>query len=60
MVKRVVHTENIYREVNFEKYCGTCEYEELDEKFDPCNNCLANGTNENSEKPVYWKERKNA
>lgn len=56
----MVHTENIYREVNFEKYCETCEHKELDEKFDQCNDCLANGTNENSEKPVYWKERKNA
>lgn len=48
--------EDIYREVNFEKYCKTCENRKKDEKFDPCNDCLAEPMNENSEKPVYWKE----
>lgn len=48
--------EDIYREVNFEKYCKTCENRKKDEKFDPCNDCLEEPMNENSEKPVYWKE----
>ena len=26
-----------YLEVNFEKYCKTCQHKELEEKFDPCN-----------------------
>lgn len=47
--------ENIYREVNFEKYCPTCEHKKKDEKFDPCNDCLAEGMNTNSEIPIYWK-----
>lgn len=50
--------ENIYMEVNFEKYCKTCEHRNLGEKLDPCNDCLAEGANVNSEKPVYWKEKK--
>lgn len=48
--------EDIYREVDFEKYCETCEYKKRDEKCDPCNDCLAEGKNANSEKPIYWKE----
>lgn len=29
-----------YLEVNFEKYCKTCQHKELEEKFDPCNRCF--------------------
>ena len=36
--------ENIYKEVYFKTYCKTCEYKDLEEKFD---------------KPVYWKEAEN-
>lgn len=28
--------ENVYLEVDFEKYCKTCEHKDLDEKCDPC------------------------
>jgi hypothetical protein len=51
--------EDIYKEVYFSKYCETCEYKDLDEKFDPCNDCLAEPMNVESEKPVCWKEKKN-
>ena len=34
--------ENLYFEVDFEKYCKTCEH---------------NGSNTQSEKPVNWKEK---
>ena len=51
-----VDMENLYFEVNFEKYCKTCEYRELDEKNDPCCDCLDHGCNSQSEKPVNWKE----
>ena len=51
--------ENIYKEVDFETYCKTCEYKDLKEKFDPCNDCLAEPMNANSDKPVYWKEAEN-
>lgn len=50
--------ENIYKEVNFNKYCKSCEHKGADEKSDPCNDCLAEPMNTNSEKPVYWKEAK--
>lgn len=50
--------EEIYKEVDFNKYCKTCEYKETEEKCDPCNDCLAEPMNADSEKPVYWKEAK--
>ena len=49
--------ENLYLEVDFEKYCKTCQYNDLDEKFDPCCDCLDYGYNSQSEKPVNWKEK---
>lgn len=48
--------EYIYKEVDFKTYCKTCEYKDLKEKFDPCNDCLAEPMNANSDKPIYWKE----
>ena len=39
--------EDIYKEVYFNKYCETCD------------DCLAEPMNAESEKPVYWKEKKN-
>ena len=46
-----------YLEVDFKKYCKTCKYEKLGEKFDPCNECLDYGYNLNSHKPIMWKEK---
>ena len=43
--------ENIYKEVDFKTYCKTCEHKDLEEKFDPCNDCLA--------EPIYWREAEN-
>jgi hypothetical protein len=48
---------DIDREVNFNKYCKTCQYEKQDEKFDPCCECLDYGYNAESHKPVNWKEK---
>ena len=48
--------ENIYQEVDFNKHCKTCKYEELSEKFDPCNECLDSPMNSYSDKPIYWEE----
>lgn len=41
--------ENIYKEVDFKTYCKTCEHKDLEEKFDPCNDCLAEPMNANSD-----------
>lgn len=50
--------EEIYKEVYFDRYCKTCEHENLDESEDPCNECLENPKNTYSHKPVNWKEKK--
>ena len=46
--------EDGYKEVYFEKYCQTCEYKEVKEKDDPCDECLSNPTNLYSHKPVNY------
>lgn len=43
--------------VDFETYCKTCKYSELNENKDPCDECLAIPVNENSQKPVSWKAK---
>ena len=47
--------EYIYKEVNFSKYGPLCEYADLYEEKDPCNECLGIPMNEHSEKPVCYK-----
>ena len=49
--------ETFEKEVNFEKYCKLCKYEKLEETLDPCNDCLDHPSNENTEKPVFFKEK---
>lgn len=43
--------------VCFDKYCKTCKHKELDEKFDPCNECLSQPVNADSRVPVNWEEK---
>lgn len=43
-----------YKEVDFEKYCKTCEYEKLKGFESPCNECLENGMNLHTSKPTEW------
>lgn len=42
--------------VDFEKHCKTCKHNKLKETLDPCNGCLDNPINENSDKPVCYEE----
>lgn len=47
------------KEVDFFKYCGKCEHNSTDE-FDPdspCYDCLAQGWNTDSHKPIKFKEK---
>ena len=43
--------------VRFDKYCPKCEYNDLDEGKDPCNECLYSPANQNSQKPINFKEK---
>lgn len=49
--------DDIYKEVYFHEYCKTCKHEKLEEKFDPCNECLESGMNMESYKPVLWEAK---
>ena len=42
------------KEVRFDLYCVNCINYAKDETDDPCNDCLANPSNEDSHKPVYF------
>ena len=50
--------EDVYKEVYFNKYCETCEHKDLDEKFDPCNDCLAEPMNAESKTGLLEGEEK--
>lgn len=49
--------DNQIRFVDFEKYCKTCKHKETKETWDPCNECLDNCTNIDSEMPIYYKNK---
>lgn len=43
--------------VEFDKYCKTCRHEKKKETEEPCYECLMEGENVNSHKPVKWEEK---
>ena len=44
-----------YKEVNFNKYCKLCKHKNIKESESPCDDCLSEPVNTNSEKPVYFR-----
>lgn len=49
--------QDVYKIVDFHKYCKTCKYEELDESDGPCDECLEHPENVYSHKPVKFEEK---
>lgn len=47
--------EEFYKEVYFDKYCRQCEHKAKKENEAPCDECLSEPVNTNSEKPVYFR-----
>lgn len=47
-----------YKEVRFDVYCKKCKFKEIDGSKDPCNDCLAEPVNVQTEVPLYYKEEK--
>jgi hypothetical protein len=45
------------QEVRFDRWCKKCEHENKKESKDPCNDCLAQGWNEGTTKPIHFKEK---
>lgn len=47
-------------EVNFYEWCPKCEHFKLAEHEDPCHDCLNEPVNDDSRKPVMFKEGEKA
>lgn len=45
------------KEVRFDIWCAKCKYKDLDEKYDPCNDCLDEGGREGTIKPLYFEKK---
>ena len=45
------------KEVNYRAYCPKCKHYELKETEEPCNECLSQGYNYNSVKPVRFEQK---
>lgn len=45
------------KEVRFDQYCPKCEHWEKSEAEDPCYDCLNQGWNDESHKPIMFKEK---
>lgn len=45
------------KEVYFNIYCETCKHQFSPEVEEPCNECLENGVNIDSHKPVKWEAK---
>lgn len=45
------------KEVRFDQYCPKCEHWEKSEAEDPCYDCLNQGWNYESHKPIMFKEK---
>ena len=43
--------------VYFKEYCAECKHTALAETEDPCFDCLANPSNTDSHKPVFFEEK---
>lgn len=47
-------------EVNYKEWCPKCEHFKLAEHEDPCHDCLNEPVNDDSRKPVMFKEGEKA
>lgn len=45
------------KEVRFDEYCKLCEHYKKSEAEDPCWDCLNQGWNEDSHKPIMFKDK---
>ena len=56
----IVNNGGLDKEVYFDQYCQSCQYEKLGEDGYPCRECLEYPSNEYSHRPVMWKEKDGA
>lgn len=58
-VRRKVYCVAETKEVHFNEYCPLCKHEKLDDDSYPCRDCLTQGYNYDSHKPIFWEEKEN-
>ena len=46
-----------FKEVYFDNFCAKCKHKELDEKLDPCNECLEYGAREDTHTPLHYEPK---
>lgn len=46
-----------FKKVEFGTYCEVCKHFDKDDLEWPCNICLANSLNFNSNKPIKWEKK---
>lgn len=46
------------KEANYHKYCRICKHSNVKETDDPCDECLTQGYNIDSRKPIRFEEVK--
>lgn len=44
------------KEVDYHKYCRSCQHLNDSDVEEPCNECLTNYCREDSHKPIHYKE----
>lgn len=49
--------DNDNKEVRFDVYCKTCEYEKTEETKRPCNECLEEAMREGTYVPLRYKSK---
>lgn len=52
--------EFLEKEVRFDEFCFRCQFKDIDEGENPCNECLHHPVNLHSRIPTEFKEAKNA
>ena len=53
-----MYNDTHLKEVYFNKFCGNCIHKNVDERLDPCNECLNEPGIAFSHRPRYFKENK--
>lgn len=56
-MKEVMKDMSADKEVFFHLYCSACKHVNCADSEDPCDECLASPVNQDSHKPIFFKEK---
>lgn len=46
-----------YKEVYFHEYCESCKHKDVEERDEPCAECMSEPTNLNTHRPVNYEKK---